>query len=124
MKTRQGFVSNSSSSSFIILGCKVSEEMLGDIFADEVKEYLREWKPNGYNEEDLSDAIQETAWDKDVFSDDNGFILGEVLGMVSDGYLDSKEYGIEELQKMTKEIADKYGVDEKEVKLSFGTRAC
>lgn len=109
MKTRNGFVSNSSSASFVIVGVKISDKELEKIF-------------NSKNDEDgLFDAIEESEffreWDEGLF----GIKIAEKH---SDGDMESKEYTLDEFARMVQKVSDKTGKDVKEIKIFTGERSC
>jgi len=101
MKIRNGFVSNSSSSSFVIIGVKRN----GD--SEEILE-----------NEDFGNNI-ESLW---IEEKDYEFITGIVL---SDGEeLDTTCTTFEDFQKMAQTVADTLKVNINEVKLVTGCRSC
>lgn len=105
MKIRNGFVSNSSSSSFVILGVKRNFDDESDYEKMEDERF-----DNGirtlYVEEDDCDVI-------------TGFILAD-----GDDYLDYISKSINELSEMAKKVSDTLSVDISEVQLITGTRPC
>lgn len=106
MKTRVGFVSNSSSSSFVILGYKVDDEVKNNMTDDEKDEC---WCRNDI----VTDGYSGTSW------------CGQVLSKVNSGdTLEDAEYTIEELQQMQIALMKKYGVEIDKIKLYMGTRGC
>ena len=105
MKVRNGFVSNSSSSSFVIIGVK----------------------RNSNSEEDFEEMIENenfgngisTLW---VEEKDCDFITGVVLS--DDEELETTCTTFEEFQEMAQKVATALNVDIKEVKLITGCRPC
>jgi len=93
MKIRSGFVSNSSSSSFVVVGIK---EPIENVDMDTVD---------------------------GVYLDHEGaFILGTHVTREDDsGHLDDAELSAAELIKMMEDVADEFGVPASEVKLYMGT---
>ena len=109
MKIRAGFVSNSSSSSFILRGTKLStEEIIKalNISQDEIDEISDE---DGGEEYELYELLSEKLEGFDVEPDGNYFgsqdystlIVGESIGSLEDGEaVELKEYTPEENQKL------------------------
>jgi beta-galactosidase/beta-glucuronidase len=100
MKVRSGFVSNSSSSSFVAIGFPIDPP--------------------------ARDADDE-AWDafhEGTITLDEVYIKGEYLTRETDCYLPSKEFTMAELMEKAMEISGKYNVDISQVKVYMGTRAC
>jgi len=106
MKTRNGFVSNSSSSSFVFLGVEAGNIKLPDDF-DIYKTDLR-----GLSTKHLSSR---------------DFILGKRIGWWEDNYgNDEDSVPIEDLHKLSNEIISELNIiapdnDKYPVKLYFGT---
>ena len=106
MKVRSGFVSNSSTSSFIVLGYKVSH--------DEIKAMTDDEREDFYERDDtLSDGYSGTYW------------VGEVLAKGRDDeMLPEREFSMEELQQKAIFLMKKYGIELDKIKLYTGTRGC
>jgi hypothetical protein len=100
MKTRTGFVSNSSSSSFIILGVKITSE--------EAETKLR---PSDY------DAF-------DVIYDDDQVYCGDLIQNSDGDYLENGSRALGDLRSNFKAQTAAHKLDIKDVKLYYGTRAC
>lgn len=105
MKIRNGFVSNSSSSSFVIIGVKRNAS------SEEDAENIME-------NEDFGDDI-ETLW---VEEEDYEYITGIILS--DDDELETTCTTFEEFQEMAQRVATALNVDIKEVKLVTGCRPC
>jgi hypothetical protein len=96
MKIRNGFVSNSSSSSFIILGVKTDEKL-------------------GERERTISGRV------KSIYFEEIGYINGIVIE--SDEYL-NKSTNFVKLQEMAQEVSEALKVDINEVELITLTTYC
>lgn len=111
MKIRNGFVSNSSSSSFIVFGFKAKDVLSKEDLEDREKLYKR--NPFGIkNIEFVSD-------------DREGGLVGYVLADVSDCDLQFEDYevSLDELSAKLEEFTKKYNVAIKP-KIYMGTRSC
>jgi hypothetical protein len=113
MKIRNGFVSNSSSSSFIILGINVSDDIFSKFGTDEKQDY------EFFEESDIDYFYDEYG--------DGGYYLGDMLAdgeeFLDEGSIDVENFKsnkkIEELKKMFKEK----DIPLPPVKVYYGTRA-
>jgi hypothetical protein len=93
MKIRNGFVSNSSSSSFVIVGFKSEKAFIYEGLSDLYVEYS-----------------------------DSDYIVGVELADSDEGYLEDCEISLEDFQKMVDIVAEKSGVEKEKIKIYMGTR--
>ena len=124
MKIRTGFVSNSSSSSFVAIGVTFDTKELNKIIEDafNVKEDSDEWYDIIY--EGLQDDVRILSGTDDGMPDEETSFLGHVIVGDENGYLDESivEVG-EELDSIKKEIKEKLkiDIDVKDIKIISGT---
>ena len=97
MKVRNGFVSNSSTSSFVVVGFKISPE-----------EYRKRINEAGATYEDA------------VYLDSSGYLVGEVISNGEE--LDNKEISILDFYDIVDNISRKYQVNESKIKLYMGVK--
>ena len=101
MKIRSGFVSNSSTSSFVLLGYKENSEMLEKMTDDERDDF--------HNRDDVvTDGYSGTTW------------IGETLAREKNGCMSDAEFSTEELQQKAIALMEKYGVELDKIKLYMG----
>jgi len=105
MKTRMGFISNSSSSNFVMVGYYTDDNLEDDI------------------EVTLEDG-EKRAIEGVYMEDDKGaYAVGIVIshGSSEDSYIPSAEIPVAKLSEMVKVIANTCKVEEKEIKLLCGS---
>ena len=105
MKTRSGFVSNSSSSSFVVVGTRIPRKELME---------MGWYNDDGDESEKVPDGIA-------IYYDesDGGYIVGKPIVKSEDWGLSREEITYGDLQLIFGEVHDKLG---RSVKLLLGTR--
>ena len=141
MKRRTGFVSNSSSSSFVIYGANIPEEELSKVkFLREIVGIEGPKIPDDFEDEyEFNDYFYDKAYDVCKngdfyfgFSEEDGYEAGCILiGVkIAEGDNDCNDIGensvsVEELDKKFSELKDKLGLTEDvKTKIIVGTRCC
>ena len=105
MKIRNGFVSNSSSSSFVLIGCKMSDEDLV--------------KALNVDTDNLYNTINEMG----LFWDSEDEIIGYTIAKGNDyDEFDGDEISIIELMEKAKGLSESLSVPLEEIKIISGTR--
>jgi len=147
MKIRNGFVSNSSSSSFVIMGAiidsgKNTEQKIMEMMGyEDYESDLAEYKERYYSDIELDEEIiSEFFYEKFVpdYLDPEGYILiyecghikgkqvlfGKHVAEVGDyGTMSTSSYSAKDLEKLSKELQEVVGHDV-EIKLYCGTYPC
>jgi len=121
MKIRVGFVSNSSSSSFVAIGVELTKEL------DEKKILMEGFHVplEDFEKDDFNDI-----WYENIYK--NGYLYNEegwenrllyIIASSSDDYLESGEFDVEEIKKIGQEMIQKFNLDpDTKIKLYVGTR--
>ena len=134
MKVRVGFVSNSSSSSFVMVGAKVSNINRVELAKKLLAKYPVEL-PDYVNE--MEEKDDEWAWEVmdalsgncpfEYYSEESLFGFSIYSGSSEDYGLDDFSLSVEEFEKAiadTREIMEELGIPASEIKLIGGQRAC
>ena len=132
MKRRIGFVSNSSSSSFIAFGARLSEE---EVFAvrkfmienGSYKEKLREAEDDDDEDESFDDAYEflDEVTDNNFINCDGDFVVGYIIATGDEcGDLSEGSMTLTEMMKNVNELTVKFGIPENKIKLIYGSYPC
>jgi hypothetical protein len=140
MKKRVGFVSNSSSCSFVVNGLKIKkdlsiiEKLVKSLYPNRYQEYIDEYTDGETSgdiarefllEEDLLDIFDDV---ETGYSSEEYMVIGDLLGRVYDEMMDSFEVDLDNPEKTdnvgkTMEVLDKLGIEYKRVIIG-GTMMC
>jgi hypothetical protein len=127
MKVRIGFVSNSSSQSFVMVAVDVSqidEEALKKKLAERFSFELPEWA-DGFEDVCLSEIVEDA--DEPLDDADEGRYFGYRLASVEDSYMDTFSLSMDEVAEYVKKLKELFagiGEPDVEVKLVGGTESC
>lgn len=106
MKIRNGFVSNSSSSSFIMVAVKIKSEDISKMY-------------NLTEDDDLYDILETDGY----FYEYERGIFGVMLASSGDdSILDDREYTLDDLAQVIQKVSDKTG--KTDIKIYTGERGC
>ncbi len=133
MKIRVGFVSNSSSSSFVMIGAKVSNidkvELAKKLLVKypvKLPDYVSEMEEDEGWAWEVMDTLSHTC-PFEFYGEESLFGFSIYSGDSEDYGLDDFSLSIDEIEKAiaeTKEIMEEMGIDAGEIKLIGGQRAC
>jgi len=99
VKSRTGFVSNSSTSSFVVVGLRLTEKQI-----------------EKFHEED-DDGL--------LYLEGDGYIKGKALVRCDENMgIEDTEYTLAQLTKVFEKVAEENGVDVSKLKLFMGTSGC
>ena len=132
MKKRQGFVSNSSTSSFVIIGYEFKNTSSGDIikkfFPTKYEEIIKEAAERDYEPRDLLyDYLYKIKWGNNISVLSDGYsgsiYIGNVIADENNGRLPNKAFSEKELLGLIKNIQDQLSMSDAP-SLIIGTRGC
>lgn len=136
-KIRQGFVSNSSSCSFVVAGVMVDEDKLNihQLVKNLYPEVYQQCSDESNDLEDLEDCLYDyiSMNESNIYFGDNveqgadegKLLIGYTIAEIHDEYeLDNTKMTLNEINNKCKGLLNKLGLDDEEVKIITATRMC
>ena len=105
MKYRNGFVSNSSSSSFVMVGCPLTKEIMEKFSI-------------------TPDFIESYGFLVYVEANEYDYILGKQICSVEDDYIEDGSTTFEEINATIEELSKASSIPVSEFKIVYGTASC